>query len=138
MGGAENVAHAAKPQKDSEGRLEGPEGLKYKDIDEGDGPAVKATDVPKITYVIKLASSGEEVKSKQAIPFQPGKNKIIKGLELAVLGGSGMAAMQVGGVRNVIVPPSLGFGDKGDGSAVPPDSLLDVTVTLLSTRSQNR
>merc|ERR1712232_257696 len=105
--GREKVAHAAKAPKDK--LLDGPEGIKYRDIEEGDGPLVLGSDVPKVSYVIKLTDSGAEVKTRNGVPFQPGKNKVIKGLELAVMGGSAMKAMSVGGTRNVIIPASLGY-----------------------------
>ena len=49
----------------------------------------------------------------------------IEGLDLGVQG------MRVGGVRSVIVPPELGYGNASLGE-IQPNSTLDVRVELLS------
>jgi FKBP-type peptidyl-prolyl cis-trans isomerase len=61
----------------------------------------------------------------KAFEFVLGSNNIIPGLQ------QGLAGMKVGGTRRIIVPPTVGYGDKGQGS-IPPDSVLVFDVELLS------
>lgn len=68
---------------------------------------------------------------RKPLAIQIGKNTVIPGLEEAVLG------MRQGGQRVVIVPPALGYGDRGVclGEAggdclVPPNSIIEYDLTL--------
>jgi peptidylprolyl isomerase len=58
-----------------------------------------------------------------------GQRKVIPGLELA------LASMKQGGVRKVIVPAKLAYGDRGvclpeKGCLVPPGETLEYDLTL--------
>lgn len=55
--------------------------------------------------------------------FTLGAHQVIPGWEQA------LAGMKVGAVRLVIVPPSVGYGDKGQGS-IPPGAVLVFQVQL--------
>ncbi len=44
----------------------------------------------------------------------------------------GIQGMKVGGRRELIIPPSLGYGAKGAGASIPPNSTLIFVVDLLS------
>ena len=68
---------------------------------------------------------------RKPLAIQIGKNTVIPGLEEAVLG------MQQGGQRIVIVPPALGYGergvclgDAGSDCLVPPNSVIEYDLTL--------
>lgn len=45
----------------------------------------------------------------------------------------GLLGMRVGGKRRLIVPPNLGYGSRGAGDAIPPNSVLvfDMEVTAV-------
>lgn len=73
--------------------------------------------------------------SKADAPIVNGKNSVCKGVELAIFGGGKMEPMAVGGTRKVIIPPKLGCIDDFD---VPPDSLVDATITIVTKRSMTR
>jgi FKBP-type peptidyl-prolyl cis-trans isomerase len=53
-----------------------------------------------------------------------GANKVIKGWE------QGVPGMKVGGVRELIVPPSLAYGGSRNG-AIPPNATLVFEIALL-------
>lgn len=56
--------------------------------------------------------------------FLLGANKVIPGFETGVTG------MKVGGVRRLIVPPSLAYGATGNGGTIPPNAALVFDVLL--------
>jgi FKBP-type peptidyl-prolyl cis-trans isomerase len=59
---------------------------------------------------------------------KPGAGGTLKGLDLGVRG------MRVGGQRKLLIPPELGYGDKGVGE-VPGGATLEVDVELLSIKT---
>lgn len=59
--------------------------------------------------------------------FTLGQHQVISGWE------EGLAGMKAGGVRLVIVPPSVGYGNQATGS-IPADSVLVFEVQLVSVK----
>ena len=57
--------------------------------------------------------------------FTLGSRRVIPGWELGVLG------MQVGGKRQLIIPPELAYGSKGAGKVIPPKATLKFEIELL-------
>ena len=96
-------------------------GLKYVDVVEGTGPAPQAGQIVVLHYVGRI-KGGEifdsTVERQQPFGFQLGAGNVIKGWE------EGVATMKVGGRRKLLVPPQLGYGDRGLSSRVPPNATL--------------
>ena len=58
-------------------------------------------------------------------PFTIGQGKVIKGWDQGVKG------MKEGGIRKLIIPPELAYGNQNKGDKIPPNSTLVFLVHLL-------
>eukprot|EP00727_Mastigamoeba_balamuthi_P007937 m51a1_g3764 putative peptidylprolyl isomerase (601) ;mRNA; f:120731-124042 len=93
------------------------------------GREAKEGDWIKVHYVGKLVSNGKQFDSSrergQPFQFKIGQGSVIKGWEQGVIG------MSVGELRRLTIPASLGYGKKGAGSAIPPNSDLEFEIECL-------
>jgi peptidylprolyl isomerase len=106
-----------------------PSGLKYVDITVGTGPAVKTGDDLSVNYEGKL-TDGKKFDSSydRGQPFD-----LILGVTQVIPGWTeGLSTMKVGGVRKLIIPPQLGYGQEGMGDVIPPNATLIFKVEIVS------
>ena len=95
---------------------------------EGDGVKPQVGQVVFVHYTGMLADGTQFDSSHdrgQPIRFNVGKGKVIKGWDEAILD------MRVGSKRTLVIPPELGYGQRGAGRAIPPNATLIFEVELL-------
>jgi FKBP-type peptidyl-prolyl cis-trans isomerase len=105
------------------------DGLKMQDVVVGSGVAAKAGDTVTVNYVGKLADGttfdASANHGSEGFSFPLGAGHVIRGWD------EGVAGMKVGGTRILVIPPGLGYGAQGAGSAIPPNATLTFEVQLL-------
>ncbi len=111
-----------------------PSGLQIIEIKEGAGasPAGKIAVVHYTGWLYENGAKGQKFDSSvdrgQPFEFPVGAGRVIKGWD------EGVATMKVGGKRTLIVPPSLGYGERGAGGVIPPNATLMFDVELLGVK----
>lgn len=105
-------------------------GLRITDLRLGDGPEAQAGQTVIVNYRGTLESGKEFDSSYGRGPFSfpLGAGRVIKGWD------EGVAGMQVGGKRKLVIPPDLGYGQRGAGGVIPPNATLIFEVELLEIR----
>ncbi|HEY7424708.1 MAG TPA: FKBP-type peptidyl-prolyl cis-trans isomerase [Gemmataceae bacterium] len=106
-------------------------GLKYQDLKVGNGRIAQRGAVAEVHYT-GYFSNGKKFDSsrdrKQPFSFKLGGGMVIKGWD------EGVTGMKVGGKRKLIIPPELGYGARGAGGIVPPNTTLIFEVELLNVK----
>jgi len=105
-----------------------PSGLKYTDLQVGDGAEAKAGQQVSVHYTGWLTDGQKFDSSKdrnQPFEFTLGAGMVIKGWD------EGVQGMKVGGVRRLTIPAQLGYGARGAGGVIPPNATLVFEVELL-------
>jgi FKBP-type peptidyl-prolyl cis-trans isomerase len=67
---------------------------------------------------------------KEPIAFPLGRSAVIKGWD------EGIAQLGIGDSAVLIVPPQLGYGEKGAGGVIPPNATLVFVVTLVDVKGE--
>ncbi|WP_344776550.1 FKBP-type peptidyl-prolyl cis-trans isomerase [Nocardioides panacisoli] len=106
-----------------------PTDLVVTDVTVGDGEEAKAGSKVSVHYVGVAHSTGEEFDASYnrgaPLDFQLGVGQVIAGWDQGVQG------MKVGGRRQLVIPPHLGYGDRGAGGVIKGGETLIFVVDLL-------
>ena len=109
-----------------------PTDLEVTDLTQGDGAEAKAGDTVSVHYVGVAHSSGEEFDASYnrgaPLTFRLGVGQVIQGWDTGVQG------MKVGGRRRIVIPPHLGYGERGAGGVIKPGETLIFVCDLVEVR----
>ena len=109
---------------------EPPTDLVVTDITVGDGPEAGSGQTVSVHYGRAAHPSPEEFPPSHTrgppLDFPLGGGQVIAGWDQGVQG------MKVGGRRQLVIPPHLGYGDRGAGGVIKPGETLIFVVDLLS------
>ena len=107
-------------------------GLKYKDLKVGSGDAAMKGNTVSVHYTGWFYSNGKRGEKFDSsldrgmqFEFKLGARMVIPGWD------EGVEGMKVGGKRELIIPPDLGYGPRGMPGIIPPNSTLNFEVELL-------
>jgi FKBP-type peptidyl-prolyl cis-trans isomerase len=106
-------------------------GLQIIEIEPGSGDEARSGQQVTVHYTGWLTDGTKFDSSRdRGDPFQfgLGKGQVIRGWD------EGVAGMKVGGRRRLVIPPELGYGQRGAGGAIPPGATLLFNVELLGVR----
>lgn len=110
-----------------------PSGLQYEDSTIGEGAVATAGQRVTVHYTGWLYNDGTQGAKfdsskdrNDPFVFHLGAGMVIKGWD------EGVAGMQVGGKRTLIIPAALGYGARGAGGVIPPNATLKFDVELLA------
>ena len=103
-------------------------GLKYRDTVQGNGTAIRKGMTVQMHYTGKLTKNGRQFDSsvgRKPLSYRHGVGEVIKGWDL------GLEGMREGGRRTLQIPSALGYGKRGAGRDIPPNSDLTFEVQLV-------
>ena len=107
-----------------------PADLQVTDLTEGDGEVAAAGHTVTVHYVGVAHSTGEEFDASwnrgDPLQFRLASGQVIAGWDRGVQG------MKVGGRRQLVIPPHLGYGDRGAGGVIKPGETLIFVVDLVA------
>jgi FKBP-type peptidyl-prolyl cis-trans isomerase len=130
---------ALPPEVEDARRIAASMGIVVRDLAVGTGPVALPGSIVRVHYTGWLYEpSAPETKGTkfdssldrgEPFVFPLGAGRVIRGWDL------GVAGMQPGGKRRLVIPASLAYGDGGAGGVIPPGATLVFDVELLGVRS---
>jgi len=107
-------------------------GLKYVDQKVGSGDVAMKGNTVSVHYTGWFYTEGKRgakfdssLDRKMPFEFKLGARQVIPGWD------EGVEGMKVGGKRELIIPPDLGYGPRGMPGIIPPNSTLNFEIELL-------
>jgi peptidyl-prolyl cis-trans isomerase A (cyclophilin A) len=133
---ANNKAMAEKAEADAKKALEDlkagmqvtESGLYYKITKKTEGKAPKAGDNIQVHYAGKLTNGTEfdsSFKRNEPLEFPVGTGRVIKGWD------EGILLLKEGETATLLIPPAMGYGERGAGGVIPPNAWLIFDVELV-------
>ena len=109
-----------------------PADLEVIELSQGDGAEATAGSTVSVHYVGVAHSTGEEFDASYnrgaPLDFRLGVGQVISGWDQGVQG------MKIGGRRRLVIPPHLGYGDRGAGGVIKPGETLIFVVDLIDVK----
>jgi peptidylprolyl isomerase len=109
-----------------------PQELESKELVEGTGATAEAGSEVTVQYVGVNYKTGKEFDASwdrgEPFTFTLGAGEVIGGWD------QGVEGMKVGGRRELIIPPELGYGPSGSPPAIPPNETLVFVIDLLAVK----
>ncbi len=106
-------------------------GLRYKIVQKGDGVKAEKEKTVSVHYKGSLPDGtvfDSSYKRNQPIDFPLGVGQVIPGWD------EGIALLQVGDKARFVIPPYLGYGERGAGGVIPPNATLVFDVELVDVK----
>ena len=106
-------------------------GLRYQIIQKGDGAKAEKGNTVSVHYKGSLPDGtvfDSSYKRNQPIDFPLGMGHVIPGWD------EGIALLQVGDKARFVIPPYLGYGERGAGGVIPPNATLIFDVELVNVK----
>ena len=106
-------------------------GLEYIEVEAGTGSQAEAGKTVSVHYTGKFQDGkvfDSSVVRGEPLTFPLGRGRVIKGWD------EGIALMKVGGKAQLIIPPELGYGERGAGGVIPPNATLVFDVELVDVK----
>jgi FKBP-type peptidyl-prolyl cis-trans isomerase len=110
------------------GTTPAPTSLETKDLVVGTGTVAKATDTVNVQYVGTNYTNGKDFDSSwsRGQPSTFPLNGVVPGFAQGIVG------MKVGGRREIVIPPALGYGATGQAGVIAPHETLVFVVDLIA------
>ena len=109
------------------------EGLQIREIEKGTGEEATVGQTVVVHYTGWLMDGTKfdsSVDRGTPFSFTLGERRVIPGWE------KGVEGMQVGGKRELIIPPDMAYGSQGAGGVIPPDATLRFEIELLEVKAK--
>jgi FKBP-type peptidyl-prolyl cis-trans isomerase len=122
---------AAEPaSKPADAKTETKEGVQITYVAPSTG--AKEGDTVSVLYTGKLMDGTEfdstSKRGNEPFEFALGKQMVIKGWDI------GVAGMQIGEKRRLVIPPEMAYGAAGAGGVIPPNATLTFDIELVGIR----